>query len=438
MEVLRRLIINDNPKTIEKRNMTWNMLGSFLYAFASMALTMAVVQIVGDKGGGIFTFAFTTFGQQMFMVSYFGIRPYQITDVENQYSFGDYLRLRIVTGAGALAIGIAYILIKSDGYTFEKAWVIFLMVCYKVIDGFADVYEAEFQRSGRLYLTGKSNTFRTLLSVGSFVSVLAVTKNLVTASAVAVAAQVLGVLLFDAAVIGRLDNIDWSWKPARCRGLVKSCLLLFFSVFLDFYIFSAAKYAIEGNMNDTSMAVYGAIFMPTSVINLVAGFVIRPFLTKLSYYWEMRRMQEFRGVIGKIFFVILILTILAVGGAAILGIPVLSLLYSNLRGELGGCRLALVMIILGGGFNAWMNLFYYTLVIMKKQRQIFGGYVLVCLLAAWISPRFVVRGGILGGSLSYLILMIVLVLCFGSMTAMGLKKAKQDGNKEIKMDAKEQ
>lgn len=425
MEVLRRLIINDNPDTLEKRNMIWNMIGSFLYAFASMVLTMAVVQIVGDEQGGIFTFAFTTFGQQMFMVAYFGIRPYQITDVENRYTFGDYLGLRMLTSACALAIGIGYILMQ--GYTPQKAWVVFLMVCYKVIDGFADTYEAEFQRSGRLYLTGKSNAFRTVLSVGCFITALLMTKNLVFASAAAVGAQVLGVLLFDVAVIGGLDNIDWSWNPAGCRGLLQSCLLLFLSVFLDFYIFSAAKYAIEGNMNDAAMAVYGAIFMPTSVINLVAGFVIRPFLTKLSYYWEVKEMKAFGGVIGKIFVVILGLTVLAVGGAAVLGIPVLSLLYSNLRDALSECRLALVMIVLGGGFNAWMNLFYYTLVIMKRQRHIFGGYVLVCVTAAVISPQAVRAGGILGGAASYLLLMILLALCFGLMTAWGFAAARHKG-----------
>lgn len=423
MEVLRRLIINDNPATLEKRNMSWNMLGSFLYAFASMALTMAVVQIVGDEKGGIFTFAFTAFGQQMFTVAYFGIRPFQITDVENRYPFGDYLRLRFVTSGAAFAIGIGFILV--NGYDAEKAWVVFLMVCYKVIDGFADVYEAEFQRSGRLYLTGKSNTFRTLLSVGSFITALLVTKNLVFASGIAVAAQVLGVLLFDVAVIGALENIDWGWKKDRCKDLVRSCVLLFFSVFLDFYIFSAAKYAIDGNLENAAQAVYGAIFMPTSVINLVAGFVIRPFLTKLSLYWEMREYRQFGGVIGRIFLVILGLTVLAVGGAALLGIPVISLLYSNLRNDLAGCRLPLVMIILGGGFNAWMNLFYYTLVIMKRQRQIFAGYVAVCLIAAVISPVFVRRGGILGGAASYLILMVLLAGCFGMMTAFHYRQAKR-------------
>ncbi|MBP3926046.1 MAG: lipopolysaccharide biosynthesis protein, partial [Clostridium sp.] len=360
-----------------------------------------------------------------FMVAYFGIRPYQITDVENRYTFGDYLGLRMLTSACALAIGIGYILMQ--GYTPQKAWVVFLMVCYKVIDGFADTYEAEFQRSGRLYLTGKSNAFRTVLSVGCFITALLMTKNLVFASAAAVGAQVLGVLLFDVAVIGGLDNIDWSWNPAGCRGLLQSCLLLFLSVFLDFYIFSAAKYAIEGNMNDAAMAVYGAIFMPTSVINLVAGFVIRPFLTKLSYYWEVKEMKAFGGVIGKIFVVILWLTVLAVGGAAVLGIPVLSLLYSNLRDALSECRLALVMIVLGGGFNAWMNLFYYTLVIMKRQRHIFGGYVLVCVTAAVISPQAVRAGGILGGAASYLLLMILLALCFGLMTAWGFAAARHKG-----------
>lgn len=424
MEVLRRLIINDNPATLEKRNMSWNMLGSFLYAFASMALTMAVVQIVGDEKGGIFTFAFTAFGQQMFTVAYFGIRPFQITDVENRYSFGDYLRLRFVTSGAALLIGIGFVLMNG-GYTAEKAWVVFLMVCYKVIDGFADTYEAEFQRSGRLYLTGKSNTFRTLLSVGSFIAALLATRNLVFASGVAVAAQVAGVLLFDVAIIGGLENIDWSWDKKACKDLVRSCILLFFSVFLDFYIFSAAKYAIDGNLDSAAQAVYGAIFMPTSVINLVAGFVIRPFLTKLSLYWEMREFEQFGGVIGRIFLVILGLTVLAVGGAALLGIPVISLLYPNLREALATCRLPLVMIILGGGFNAWMNLFYYTLVIMKQQRWIFGGYVLVFLVAVGISPVFVRHGGILGGAVSYLILMVLIAGSFGLMTMVGYWKVKR-------------
>ena len=75
-----RLIIGDGSAVSEQKNIIWNMIGSFLYAFASMVLSIAVVQLAGEDAGGVFTFAFTTFGQHMFMAAYFGIRPFQITD----------------------------------------------------------------------------------------------------------------------------------------------------------------------------------------------------------------------------------------------------------------------------------------------------------------------------------------------------------------------
>ncbi len=413
------LIIGKQSNNPERRDIVWNMVGSFLYALASMVLTMIVVQLVGDEQGGIFTFAFTTFGQQMFMVAYFGIRPYQITDVEERYTFGDYLHLRIVTSLSAILIGIGFLFIQ--GYTLQKTLVVFFMVCYKVIDGFADAYEAEFQRSGRLYLTGKSNTFRTLLSVGCFSVSLYFTRDLILAAVVAVGAQLLGLVLFDIVIIGQLPNIDWNWSAGQCVSLAKSCLLLFLSVFLDFYIFSAARYAVDANLNDAAMAVFGAIFMPTSVINLVAGFVIRPFLTRLSFAWEKREGRDFASIVGMIFFVILGLTVLAVAGAYLLGIPVLSLLYPNLRTALAGCRIPLVLIILGGGFNAFMNLFYYTLVIMDRQKAIFGGYVFVCIVAVFLSPYAVRRSGLFGGAASYLLLMTLLAACFGLMMLCGMR-----------------
>lgn len=423
MEALRRLIINDDPKTIEKRNMSWNMAGSFLYAFASMVLTMAVIGLVGDEQGGIFTFAYTTFGQQMFMVAYFGLRPFHSTDVEGRFAFGDYLGLHRWTCGAALLAGAAYICFR--GYTWPAAAVIGLMVTYKVIDGFADAYESEFQRSGRLYLTGKSYAFRTLLSVGLFLGVLAATRQLVTACVAAVAAQAAGVYLFDVSVMKALPGIDRQTSRARQRELGKNCLLLFLSVFLDFYIFSASKYAVENHMTASAMAVYGAIFMPTSVINLVAGFVIRPFLTTLSFRWERREFSLFWGIVRKVFLVIAGLTVLAVGGAALLGIPVLSLLYANIRDQLAVCRLPLVLIILGGAFNAMMNLFYYTLVIMKRQRVIFGVYLLVCAAAVVLSPLCVKAGGLLGGAVSYLILMAMLAVFFAAAAWLVYRKEKE-------------
>lgn len=336
MSQVARLIIGRDDGNLEKQNIVWNMIGSFLYAFASMVLSIAVVQISGEEAGGIFTFAFSTLGQHMFTIAYFGIRPFHITDTGNQYTFGEYLGLRWFTCAAALLVGMGFVAI--NGYSYEKAMSVIFLVAYKVVDGLADAYEAEFQRNGRLYLTGKSNAFRTILSVGVFLTVLGVTDRLMIASGAAVVAQAAGFLICDVLVIRELPTVDWTIRSGKRVKLLKDNTLLFLSVVIDFYIFSASKYAIEACMTDGDMAVFGAIFMPTSVINLVAGFVIRPFLTKMSLSWELNDMKRFVKSIGILAGVISALTVLALGCAWFLGIPVLSLLYSNISYALADCR----------------------------------------------------------------------------------------------------
>ena len=78
----------------ERQNVIWNTLGSGVYALASMVLAFIVMRMAGEDEGGIFGFGFSTYGQQMFIVAYFGIRPFHITDGRQEYTFGDYRRLR--------------------------------------------------------------------------------------------------------------------------------------------------------------------------------------------------------------------------------------------------------------------------------------------------------------------------------------------------------
>ena len=174
------------------------------------------------------------------------------------------------------------------------------------------------------------------------------------------------------------------------------------------------------------MAVYGAIFMPTSVINLVAGFVIRPYMTKMSLSWELSELRRFVGIIGRLAAIIGALTVLALGGAWFIGIPVLSLLYSNISYALADCRPAFMLIIFGGALNAYMNLFYYALIIMKMQKVIFGVYGVVALMAVLISTPFVRWGGIFGGAFAYMLLTAALMTLFGMFVAFGVMRKARD------------
>ncbi len=402
------------------------MIGSLIYAGSSMVLTALVNHMVGTDQGGIFGFAFSTFGQQMFLVAYFGLRPLQSTDISRDYTFGEYRQARFITCLAAVLMGVAYIvwnmLIPSSGYTSQKALVVLLMVFYKVLDGFADVYESEFQRNGRLYLTGQAMAFRTILSVCCFLAALAITKDLVFSSVVAVVSQGAGILLFDKQAAKGIPGMDSFRRTGKEWELLKDGFLLFLSVFLDGLIFAMAKYAVDAQMTSTDNAIFVAIFMPTSVINLAANFVVRPFLTKLSYLWEERNFGDFMSVVRKLTGVILILTVIALAGAWVLGVPVLGAI-SNV--ELKPYKSGLLAIVLGGGFFAVMNLFYYVLVIMKRQKRIFFGYVPVCILSFFLSFWFVKAGGINGGAFSYMLSMLLLMLCFMGQAVYVLGKEKK-------------
>ena len=79
MDIISRLMYGSDER-VEQRNVLWNMLGSLSYAMVSMCIGIAVSFILGATLGGIFFFAFSTLGQQLYILSYFGIRPIQITD----------------------------------------------------------------------------------------------------------------------------------------------------------------------------------------------------------------------------------------------------------------------------------------------------------------------------------------------------------------------
>lgn len=423
-----------------RQNVVWNIAGSFVYALASMVLSFLVIRVVGDGQGGIFSFGFSTLGQQMFIVAYFGIRPYQITDGKGEFSFGEYREHRNVTCIMALAMGAVFLTyMHSTGrYSAAKCMILILLVIYKVIDGYADVYESEFQRQGSLYLTGKSNFFRTVLTVSVFLVVLAASTDLLLACVAAVAAQAAGVALFNLDVIHALEHVDYRRDDGKNKKLFCATVFLFVSTFLDFYVFSAAKYAIDARMNDSASGYFNLIFMPTSVIYMVANFIIRPFLTRLTAMWDGCDYDSFKKELTRIGCVILGLTVFAVGATAVLGRWVLSVMEMLLGSGYGGKLVpyygAFIIIVLGGGFYALANLMYYSLVIMRRQKAIFTVYLSAAVLAAVLSGMLVSKFGINGAAGCYLLLMIVLVLGFGLfMTGVYRREKKEyagDGGRE--------
>ena len=148
----------EGMRKLWRNDVFWNAAGSLLYALASMVLSFFVLRLMGPRDGGIFGFGFSTFGQQIFIIAYFGIRPFQITDMAGEYRFSEYHFARRLSSFFALLSSLLFLwlMVSIGSYDGIKAELLFLLSFYKLLDGFSDVYESELQRRGRLYLAGQS------------------------------------------------------------------------------------------------------------------------------------------------------------------------------------------------------------------------------------------------------------------------------------------
>ncbi len=426
-----------------RRDFFWNAAGSLVYALASIILSFVVIRLAGSEEGGIFGFGFSTLGQQMFIIAYFGIRPFHITDRGMEYRFQEYLLARnLTTGLAvlgtALFLGGMYILGR---YSSHKAWILFFLCGYKIFDGYADVYESELQRIGYLYCTGQSLFFRTLASVSVLIVTLWMHGGLALASGLAVIMQGVGTYVFavrvlrkqrkDAPVLKTADlqecpehigaqESDASLERMQCFRkscrLLKNTALLFVSVFLDFYVFSASKYAVDNRMSSTVSGFYNILFMPASFIYLIANFMIRPTLTTLADQFKAGEHSAFRTTIRRMTVLVAGLSLLILLGGAVFGKPALWILEWMLGASAQGMLLknygTFLLLLAGGGFYALANVFYYVLVTIRGQKSIFVSYGISCIAAACLAGPCIGRMGLFGGALSYLCMMVLLLLLF--------------------------
>ena len=321
-----RKFIN-HSHNIERDSYIWNMAGSMLSAFQSVIFLAILTRVVDLVTAGIFTIA--NANANLFLnVGRFGMRNFQVSDVKEEYSFKTYHKSRIITVLLMLLCSVFYVAIASffSGYSFEKSMIILWMCIFKIPDAYEDVFFGEYQRKGRLDIASKAMTLRMVLTIIGFSVLIILTHSVLISLMVSTAFTILLMVYF---LLITKENIDSTKKiiadnKTNTIRLLTSCLPIFLASFLAFYIGNAPKYAIDAQLNDELQAIYGFISMPVFVIGLLNNFVFAPILFKISRTWEEGKIDKFKKIILKQTLIIFAITILCIGGAYILGIPILS------------------------------------------------------------------------------------------------------------------
>lgn len=396
------LFIRVKPAPSEKKIFLWNAVGSCCGSFMSLVLLLMVTRILGPVQAGIFSIAFAI-SQQMWSVVNYEITTYQATDDNNHFSFAQYMGVRVVLVIAAMAIGISIGLIRQ--YDFYKLMCIVVLCFYKCIEGASNVFVALFQKRSRLDIYGKNMFAKTAATLVVFVASMLISDNLLTSLIILTVVYVALTVYLDGGCASQFEKIKFDFSVKPIVKILLECFPLFAGSFLLTFITNQPKYAIDDLLTSEIQTYFNILIMPASVINLLSLFILRPAIVKMSAEWNGNNITSYIKRVVNLTVYIAVITIACVGGAFLLGIPVLSFVYNV---NLDGYRLDLCVILIAGGMSAVSTLIYSIIAIMRQQKYMIIVYSLTAVFSVIITKPMVNSSGMHGAVFSYLFAMTLL------------------------------
>ena len=399
-----------------KRVLFWSTAGSIAAAASSFLLLMIVTRVMGADASGNYSIGYSI-AQLMWTIGVFEETTYFATDARGRFTSEQYFAFKILSTALMAVVSVVYTL--SFGYPAEKCLLTLWLCAFRGVDAFGLYYYAAFQKAGRLDLSGFYSTWEMVLSTVAFGVVLVLTRDVVLAVIVATVVEALWIAVYNNVRLRAVAPIQGpDFSPVAMRSLLVELLPLFLSSFVQIYLSNIPKYAIDAICAPEVQTLYNVIFMPSFVINPFMLFVMRPLLTPLSESWLKGEVAEFRRIIRKLVLAVAGMTVVVVGLASLLCVPVLELVFSiDLKGSLP----ALLVVLLGGGIASAANVLYYAIVILRRQRAILLAYVAAVASATLAAAPLVSAFGLLGAGMTYCVSVLALLVVYAIVYLLGVR-----------------
>ncbi len=386
-----------------KRDYVLNTLGLGAWGALFPVLSVVATQLAGAEQAGMFSMAFTTATLLLYVGNY-GVRTYQVSDIDEADSFASYQVQRVITVLVMLAVGWMWCGIK--GYDHEMTLITWGAFGFRAVDALADTYEARLQQMGKLYLSGVSQAVRSLVGIVVFSVLLLVTHSLVMASlgmaASAVASFVLLTLPLAILETPKSREVDL----LEIQELFVECFPAFAAQFLFALIETVPKFAMEGVLPYENQVFFNAIYFPAQSILMIVGFVYKPQLVRIANVWADRsRRARFDLIVFAMLGVSVGVTVAMLFVFGMVGVWLNGVMYAT---DFEPYRTAQYLMIVAGGLSAAIDFLYQIITVLRKQGMATLMYLVAFVVVAIAAVVLVRVVGFYGAVYAYLIVMVVL------------------------------
>jgi O-antigen/teichoic acid export membrane protein len=360
----------DSPSGLTLRaNFSWTFVGNVVNAASWFSMTIVLAKLGSPEHLGQFALGLATTAP-IFMFASLRLRDVQATDAKEEYLFGDYFALRLITTVLSLLVVVGIIFVS--GFHREMALIILATGIPKAIENISDAFYGLFMRVERLDRIAKSLMIKgplSLLGLGiSFYltnSVFWGVIGLATARAVIMLSydlrNAIQTLNPSSKLISNFIPKEWPrprWDARILGRLAWLSLPLGFVTMLISFSSNIPRYFIEGHLGSYQLGIFAAIASFQKVAPTVVQALGRSASPRLAKYYATNKAGAFQKLTLRLIAIGVLLGGAGVSVALVLGRQILTLFYGPAYAlpKLFG----LLMLAAGVDYIATMLLFVIT------------------------------------------------------------------------------
>lgn len=285
-------------------------------------MTVLVVRLSGSyEEAGIFGIA-NSICNIFFVISCFSVRNYQVADINNKFTNGEYITFRFITCAISLIALTLYLIIMR-----YSLYIIGTVICFmllKNVEALVDVFHGIFQKAWRLDIACKSFVLRGILNLAVFSISEYLLKNLVVSMLLTAIASLVCALLVDFKLGFSLFKIKIQLNNKRLLKLFLLCLPLFFHGILNTLIANIPRLTAQKMLGEELFGYYSSVATPAIAVQLAAANIFSPCIPLLSEQYMNKDKIVFKTILK------MILIVLSIGLCALVGFEILGDWFLNL------------------------------------------------------------------------------------------------------------
>jgi O-antigen/teichoic acid export membrane protein len=389
-----------------RSNFTWTLAGNFVYAGCQWGMLVALARLGDAETGPVMVGQFAlglALTAPVIMFSNLQLRNVQVTDARHEYSFSDYLALRLVMTAAALVViaGLAFLL----GSASETALVILAIGLSKAVEAVSDVYHGLLQKHERMDRIAVSLMLKGVLALAALAVTVFFLQSVFWGS-VALAASALVILLaYDlpsAAALQRqlrtwdgpggdgrhpADRLAPRWQLHALLKLARLALPLGLVMFIISLTANVPRYFVEHQLGLYQLGIFAPIVSLMVVGSTVVSALGASASPRLARYYAAGDVAAFGALLVRLLALGTCLGGLGILVGVLAGREVLSLCFGPEYGVHADV-LAWVMVAAGVGYvESFLGYAMTAARYFRVQVPLFVVVVLVTAGAcAWLVP----------------------------------------------------